>query len=165
MIDASPPSDTIGASREQVLRPSRWRYGRFLLVSLVFVAIGALMIRTGAPMGWFVTAVFGLGAMGFSVLMLPGASYLRLDPHGFTICSFYRRRHIKWSDVAEFGIAAIGHGVTVGFNYIPGYRRRAAARALAVAISGFEAAVPDSYGMTAKDVAALMIRLRDRATA
>jgi hypothetical protein len=156
MTDAPIPPDTTGPTLEQILRPSGWRYWGFLLIALIFVLIGGFMIRAGAPMGWLVTGSFGLGTAGLSFLTLPGASYLRLDPQGFTICTFYRKHPIRWSDVAGFGIATTGLNETVGFDYVPGYRRRAHGRALAVAISGFEAALPSTYGMTAKELAALL---------
>jgi len=86
------------------------------------------MIREGDLGGWLVAAVFGAFALTGLVLILPGATYLRLTPEGFTICSLYRKSFIRWTDVQDFRVVLIGRSKMVGFDYAPHYTRTARLR-------------------------------------
>ena len=67
-------------------------------------------------------------------------------------------------DVAGFRAGRIGLNKMVLFSYAPSYTRSAKARALASALTGTEAALPDTYGYTAEALAALLNDWRARAT-
>lgn len=149
---------------ELTLRPSRWRLLLLLLFSASFTGIGALMIQDGDQRGWFVLSAFGIGTVvALLILVAPGASYLRLAPEGFTICSLFRRSTTRWSEVTEFGLATIGMRTLVGFDYAPGFQRSPRLRRLSAAISGNEGALPDTYGLRALELALVMTRYRKRA--
>ena len=145
---AAPPPDL-------VLRPNRLWGAVYLLTCLGFAAIGGFMIAEGQGAGWFVAGFFGLGVAVFSIGLLPGASYLRLSAEGFTLCSLYRRRDFAWGDVGPFFPGVISGRKMVLFDFADSaYRPRW--RAVARALSGAEDALPDTYGMTAGELAALM---------
>lgn len=150
------------------LRPSRLKWIALLLVSIAFVA-GCLFLR-GDP-GWngiedWVTLVFfalcGLVAL---VSLMPGASYLRLDARGFETRTLYRSHRTEWADVAEVGIICMppARKQMVGWNYRPGRGKPSRLRKFNLDNFGFEAALPDTYGMKASDLVALLELLRARA--
>jgi hypothetical protein len=88
---------------ERVLRPNRWKVLGLLAVSLGFTATGVGMAADGLWMGWLAAGFFGLGAVVFTVQLLPGSAYLRLGPDGFVVCSLFRSSACRWSDLARFG--------------------------------------------------------------
>ncbi len=138
------------------LRPSRPRGFGYLVMSAAFCAGGAAMVSSGIAAGWYVTAVFGVGVLVFLAMLLPGASFLRLDSKGFVMRSLYRETRYAWADVAGFGVAIAGVRRMVGFNFSPGYERSGKGRRLSKALSGWEAALPDNYGLRLERLAALM---------
>lgn len=73
-----------------VLRPRRFRWPAYFLIGLGFTVGGGLMIWDGDWQGWFVAGFFGLCTVVSAILMLPGASYLRLTAEGFTQSSEFR---------------------------------------------------------------------------
>lgn len=152
------PSSTL------LLRPRRAKWLLLLVASLAFTVVGGLMIRDGEAKGWFVAAVFGLSTLVAGGLLLPGSAYLRLTPDGFEMRSLFRSSRTRWADVAGFRAGRIGLNKLVLFSYVPSYTRSATARALASALTGTEAALPDTYGYTAEALAELLDDWRARAT-
>lgn len=129
------------------LRPRRVRTILFLLVCLGFALIGGLMIRDGDGRGYFVGGLFALGVPVFALQLHPRAAYLRLDESGFTFCSLFRAQTVRWADVADFGVINVGAGRLVAWNFVPGHPRTGHGRAISQAIGGYEAALPDTYGL------------------
>jgi hypothetical protein len=150
-------------SCERVLRPNRWKVLVLLAVSLVFTAIGVGMAADGRWMGWVAVGFFGLGVVVFTVQLLPGSASLRLGPDGFVICSLFRPSTCRWSDVARFGVGTVGPKRMVVFDFAPNARGSVALRRLATALSGWEGALPDCYGMSAEELAALLNAYKEAA--
>jgi hypothetical protein len=139
-------------------KPTKW-----LLVaggSLAFVLIGIWMVRSGEMFGWLGIVFFGLCLSVSLIGMLPTASYLRLTPEGFTICSLFRAQTIRWDDVAGFGVGRIFTNKMVMFNYVESYQSSPKLRSFNTELTGFEAAIPDSYGLRHEDLADLLNRYR-----
>lgn len=128
------------------------------LACLAFVAVGAWMIGDGEPMGWLVAGVFGLGAAILLASALPGANFLRLTDEGFEARTLFRTWRFRWADVAGFGVGAAGGQVLVMFDLAPAYLERHPSRLVPVsrALSGFDAGLPQTYGLKAEALAALM---------
>jgi hypothetical protein len=81
-------------------------------------------------------------------------------PGGFTICNLFRPGRLRWRDVRDFRPRS-NPGVTfVGFDFTgaPAPLGRFAARSL----SWVERGLPDTYGLDAEELAALLIVWRDR---
>lgn len=98
---------------------------------------------------WVGIVFFGFGVLLGIVRLLPGASYLRMDPTGFTYCVAFYPQRVAWSDVSEFGVVAkdATHAYsTVGFNYVPGFTKNQAGRELAKSANGWEGALPGARG-------------------
>lgn len=149
---------------EIVLRPSNPKTLLYLAICLVFTAIGVLAVRTDGPVvGCLCLIVFGSGAVVFVIQLLPGASYLRLSPDGFTYCSLFRTwPKILWRDVSEFRTAYVSAGavlVVYDSNSTSKPTLRKINRVLVGATDGLSAS---SYGLKPEELAELMNAWRAR---
>ncbi len=113
-------------------------------------------------LGWAEILFFGTGAIVFCLLLLPGSAYLKLDPAGFTFCSLFRPHFIPWSEVESFAVGDVGPRRLVVFNFSESHHGQKNLRKVAAAISGYEAALPDTYRLQAAELAALMNDWRQR---
>jgi hypothetical protein len=139
-----------------------------MTVSASLVAGGALTVQEGHPIGWAGWAAiffFGSGVIVFCLLLLPGSAYLKLDPAGFTVCSLFRVHSTRWYEVDSFEVGTIAGRKLVVFNFSNLHRGQDFARALASSISGHEGALPETYGLSAEELAAMMNDWRQRAGA
>ena len=144
------------------LRPSRLRAVLLLLACLGFTVLGVFMGRHGDWLGYLIGGLFALG-VPISVLQFhPRAAYLLLNEEGFTFCSLFRAQSVRWADVQEFGVIAVNSFRMVAWNFVPGHPRTGRARMLSQAVSGFEAALPDVYGLKPKELVHLLDALRQR---
>jgi hypothetical protein len=147
-----------------MLRPSPWKWLMVTLGGLGFV-IGEVFVMSHDASGaswtdWATIVFFGLVAIVGLINLIPGASYLRLDAQGFEMRSLYRGHTTAWSDVTGVGIMQVGTRKLVGWNFIAGYERQSRLRKINTSIAGFEAALPDTYGMSAQALADLMESIR-----
>ncbi len=142
------------------LRSSPWKHLKLMVVSAGFVTMGGFLVARGQAFGWLCIAFFGLGVVVAIVTMLPGASYLELRRDGFEFSSLYRKWFQRWSDVEEFFPQRIATNVMVCWNFAPGYVGQLRGRRVSAGLAGVEAALPDTYGMPAAELAALMNRWR-----
>ena len=149
-----------------VLRPAKTKTVFLLTISLAFTVIGAYAIGAGKGIvGWFVGVFFGVCSAAFAIHLWPGASYLQLLPEGFVACSLFRRWPlIRWDSVSEFHVApAPGSGMRmVVFSRDSSRHPRLAA--INRSLVGATDALPDTYGRTPDELAALMNEWRLRAS-
>ena len=134
-----------------------------LIICGLFTALGVRMVPNAGAEAWFVLMVFGLGAIIGGVMLLPGAGMLRLDRDGFETTSLFRRHGFLWQAVKGFEAIRISHSMTkmVVYDDI-----NLSGRTLAkfnAAIAGRNAGLPDTYGLSAADLADVMTRWRERA--
>jgi hypothetical protein len=142
------------------LRPSRKKAATLFLVSLLFVVGGIWMVRDGQMMGYLCGGFFALGLPIFALQFHPKAAYLRLEPDGFTFCSLFRAHTVRWAVVREFAVIGIGPNRMVAWNFTSDYPATGSGRAISKSLSGYEAALPDTYGMKPQELVELMERLR-----
>jgi hypothetical protein len=97
------------------------------------------------------------------MMLLPGAGGLTLDRNGFQVTSLFRSSSSRWQDVSGFEPASIPPSLQklVVYDDVNVAGRKIAN--LNVALIGRNAALPDTYGLTADDLARLMMTWRDRA--
>lgn len=145
------------------LRPSLRQWWWVFLVCAAGAVTGFVMVRDGETWGWPVLVFFGIGFWVPLLLLWPRAAYLRLTQHGFEYKTLWRRRYHRWADIAAFGVARISGNDMVVWQWAPGVQPPAGTR-LSVALTGVEAALGDTYGMKAEQLAALMEEWRARAT-
>jgi hypothetical protein len=147
---------------ELTLRPKRFKYLLFAFLSAAFAIVGALMVRDGERFGWVEILFFATAAIVFCLLLFPGSAYLKLDPAGFTFCSLFRSHFSPWSEVESFAVGSVGPRRLVVFNFSASHHGQKNLRKLSAAISGYEAALPDTYRLKAAELAALMNNWRER---
>jgi len=145
-----------------LLRPSRRKSLLLLAIGVAFTASGVMLVRDGKTTGWFVLIFFGPCTVIFIGLLLPNAAYLRLTPEGFEVRSLFRTFRQRWSDVASFHASRVGLNAMVMIRFAPSYKRQPTARAISTALTGGEGGLPDTYGHSAKDLAALLNAWRAR---
>jgi hypothetical protein len=141
--------------------PNKSKIIRLLFISCAFVGGGVLMICDRQMMGWLAVVFFGLGVPIFIIQLFPNSSFLTVSDEGIEFCSLFRKSKLKWSDIAEFGVFSIrNHGLTVrkiiGINFSATYTLASKGRAVAKALSGFEGALPDTYGLQAEELVELL---------
>jgi hypothetical protein len=153
----------------RVLHSSRLRTAGLLALSLLFAAGGVLMVLAQAPWGW---AVLGLGVAGLvgTVYLLLHPNRLELTARGLTTVTLGRRWSADWSQCGEFRtwrndltidptVLSPGTTMVVFDCTAPGVRGRVANDLL----SDSDAVLPETYGMRASDLAALLNAYRETA--
>ena len=139
------------------LKPSPWRLLLLLSISASFVVLGTFLISEGELVGgWFCAGFFGLGVLIAIVSLLPGSSYLDISSAGMEIRSLYRKWFVRWTDVQEFYPVVISNRKMVAWDYSPTYTAQSMGRKISRGVSGVEAALPDTYGMSAESLATLL---------
>lgn len=143
-----------------ILRPSPWKWAGVGAVCTAFTVIGGLMVRSGEAIGWLCLVPFGVGVLVSVASVLPNATYLKLDPEGFTMCSMYRSHTFRWEDVSGFEVGSVFSNKMVLFNFEPSYTRTPGLRSLNVGLVGFEAGLPGSYGLKHEELADLLNKFK-----
>lgn len=135
------------------LRPSIIKTLLLFLISVVFLAIGFWMIQKHELAGWLGVFFFGICTCVSIIILVPNSTYLKLSDEGFEICALYRKSFTKWNEVDCFTVRYIGKSKYVVFNYTDKSRKRART---SQALAGYDAALPDSFGMKVEELADLM---------
>jgi len=136
--------------------PNRAKWMVAVLACGIMTTAGVWIIGDGQWLGLIPTAFFGLGLVVSLVLLLPNSSFLELDDDGFLFRNLFRDSRFSWADIGGFEARRLSMRKFVTFNFAHGYTASRHARALARTVSGAEAALPDTYGMSAEDLADLM---------
>jgi hypothetical protein len=145
------------------LYPSRKKWLLVFAGSALFAVGGAWMIRSGDGRGWLGVIFFGLGALVAAVQLLPGAGALMLDRDGFEVASLFRRHRTRWQDAAGFIAARLPRARQKMVAYDDATLGTTSLTKFNVSVIGRNAALPDTYGFSADDLAQLMARWRERA--
>ena len=138
----------------------------FLLiaVSALFVVAGIWIGMEKRDLTHYIMAGFtslcALSLVVFCVQLHPRASYLTLKKNGFLFCSLFRSHEVRWDDVEFFDVLKIGGTKMVVWNYVPEFSEQIRSRRAAAALTGCEAALPDTYGFKAEDLAELMNQMK-----
>jgi hypothetical protein len=145
------------------LYPSRKKWLLVLAGSALFAVGGFWMIKTGDARGWLVLIFFGLAAAVAAVAMLPGAGALTLDAQGFEATNLFRRHRTRWQDTTGFQAARIPPARQMWVVYDDITQNKKSIAKFNIGIVGRNAALPDTYGLSADDLAQLMAQWRGRA--
>jgi len=133
-----------------------------LLGSAAFVVAGFFVLPTHPVAAYQGIVFFGLGVLVAVIQLLPNSSYLELDERGFTTCTMFRKSFVRWDDVAEFVPYTLGARTRkrVAFRYAATYQPHATSRKFLRTLAGVDGALPDTYGRSAEDLAALLNGVR-----
>ncbi len=116
----------------------------------------------------FLIAFFAVGAAASFMMLLPGSAYLLLTPGGFTARTIFKSRTFRWAEIEAFDVMAFRGAKLVVFTFSPQGKLRVVEsrwRKLNQAIGGGDDNLPDTYGMSAEALAALMNKWKSNATA
>lgn len=123
---------------------------------------------------WAGIALCGVGVFGAVTALQPATFYLRLNQMGFTCRSVFRRQTYTWGEVESFGVTVVADlagrrrrpsgGKFVGYNFSKAGERNLvpAERRVYRNLCGFDALLPDTYGMAAEELAGLMSEWKQR---
>jgi len=145
------------------LYPSRRKWLLIFAISALFTAGGTWMITSGDASGWFVVIFFGLGLIVAALAMLPGAGALMLDSDGFGVTNLFRHHRTHWQDTSGFAAARIPPARQPMVVYDDTTQSAKSLARINIAIVGRNAGLPDTYGLSAADLAQLMTQWRERA--
>lgn len=143
---------------ETTLYPRRLKWVRVALGSSVFV-IGAWWVPEPL-LHWAMISFFGLGVLISLLQLVPGSSYLRVSAKGMEFCTLFRPHVARWETLATFGVYRQGGTDFVGYN-LNDQGPRTGARRASLDLVGFEAGLPDTYGVAAPELAAWLAACRD----
>lgn len=154
-----------------VLRPSRTVRVVIIVVAASFLAM--LLFLPGDPgrpsesvMRWVFGVVVGLMMLGALVAMLPGSSALELRRDGFTTVQMFRRTTTLWTQTGGFRVGKIRvRSPPFVLVDLSGPAAERPSARIAAVVSGAHSALPETYGLTAAELAWLMNEMRDRALA
>jgi hypothetical protein len=145
------------------LHASKAKMLGLVAISAVFVVIGIYMSPKEPVMGLLCAGFFGLCGIVGVLGLIPGGSYLLIERDGFTTSSLFRKHSYQWRDVGAFGVQRISRNKMVCWNFAPSYSGPKRGASISKTLTGIEAALPDTYGKKAEDLAELMNELRQRA--
>ncbi len=146
------------------LYPSRSKYILFFAASLCFVALGlSVLVKVdNSATSWFCLWFFAACAVVFGIYLLPGSVSLTLDADGFQIRHFYFVRTALWQNVTNLDVYCVPFSPTKLVVYIDTQLNGWRHGRWVITSMGFNAILPDTYGMSADDLAALMAQWRAR---
>jgi hypothetical protein len=143
--------------------PSRKKWLLVFAISIAFTAGGTWMIASCDASGWFVLVFFGLGAIVAAAALLPGAGALMLDSDGFEVTNLFRHHRSHWQDTGGFLAARIPPARHLMVVYDDATQSAKNLAKINTAIVGRNAGLPDTYGLSADDLARLMAQWCERA--
>lgn len=138
----------------ELLRPSPWKMLALLAISAGFVWLAVVIADRSPLMAWLCGGFFALCALVALVSLLPGANHLRLDAGGLELRSLFRVTRWAWRDVVRFGPTRVGLHAMVGVDFADHVDAAARLRSVNRGLTGFDGALPDTYGLRASALAA-----------
>ena len=158
-----------GGLEPRVLRSSRLRTTLLLIVSVFALGIGVAAVAGGEKNGWLIVAVGALLTI-FMCLLLLRPQRLELDEKGLTTVNpLGKRWSVEWRECGTFRTAypvALGSSTHTSAQVVFECEEseRSLARSLIThMVAGGSASLPDTYGMSAKNLATLLNRYREAA--
>lgn len=176
-----PAVDAPGSTRVQALlarfptsvtlQASRLKFLGVFAVSGLLLGLCVYMLQHGrlSPSGevkaWIGIALFGVGVMTSLVMLAPGAGRLTLDQNGFERVTLFLRFRTSWNCVDNFTVCEMSVRRGRRMQFVGYTDRELPANNTSQQLTGRNAALPDSYGLSHDDLASLMGRWRTRALA
>ncbi len=147
-----------------MLRASPAKWLLVLLGAAAFTAGGVWMVETNSRNGWLVLVFFGLcTVMSVAQLLIPGR--LVLDAEGLEIRNLGRTTRHAWTDVEAFGVWKYRASQLVSLSLRPGAPERPRLAFVNRLLGARDGTLPDTYGMEAEELAALLESWRQQASA
>ena len=151
----------VAAATEQVMAepielfPSRTKWWVMIIGGGAFAA-GILVNFSGSTVAMSIAALTGCFAAVGAIMLLPGANALRLDAQEFQVVHFFASKRFRWSEVSDFGVCSLGQSGDVVAFKASAARLNMWEKVNGALLGDRNAYLPDTYGMTAEDLAHLM---------
>lgn len=155
-------SNTMPETTKILYIPKKKKLGVFITSTIcLFILVNIRDSGTDDELMMIISIIFfGLGVLVSAILILPHSAYLKLTPEGFEVCSLFRKSFTKWDDIEKFLIYKNPTSPTtmVGLLFDKNYEQQETSRGIAKSLTGgeVEGALPDTYGMSAKNLTILM---------
>lgn len=134
------------------LPPSRARWVFVVVFSIIIVSVNVFVLATqNAPALGILAAIFTITGIASGAQLIPGSAGLWLDRRGFTFRMFWYDRRREWKEITPILSSQVGLLQMVGYNRAsdkPNQPREV---------------LPDTYGISANELADLMNHWRDTA--
>lgn len=134
------------------LPPSRARWVFTVVLSAIIVGVNFFVATAhGAPVLGILAAIFAVTGLASGAQLVPGSAGLWLDRKGFTFRMFWYDRRREWKEITPILSSQVGLLQMVGYNRAgdaPNKPREV---------------LPDTYGISANELAELMNHWRDTA--
>jgi hypothetical protein len=148
--------------RELVLRASRRKWLAILVACVVSTFAGFHMVVGGAWVGLFLLGFFGFGTV-VAVATIIRPTQLRIDSDGVTLVQPWRRTRYDFKGCSEFRIWRSGYGSSmVVFDDQSADRAPGVLSILNDKLSGSNSWFPNTFGVSARELAALLNDRRQR---
>ena len=122
--------------------------------SVIWLAFGGYLFAVSHSAVALILALVGLtGAVVYGLALIPGGSYLEAGPSGLAVSASFRRRAHAWSEIEGFSVRHLSRKKKmVRYRLAP---RTGETRAR-------EELLPDTYGLSAEELAERLNDLRRR---
>ncbi len=152
----------IDQSAPRILTPKKTRYIVLACIFGPLALLGLLLVIGELWYGWLFFAVFGIAMVACILSTIPAMVHLRLDAGGFAMRSMGKRKRWRWDEVEPFFADYLDRSEVVAFNYADRENRGLIVHA-AGKIRGYDEFLPESYGMSVKELVDLLNQWRDAA--
>jgi hypothetical protein len=143
------------------LHASRRKWLAILAGCVVATFAGFSMLMDSEWIGLFVLSFFGFGTVvALAAIIRP--TQLLIDPDGMTLVQPWRRRRYDFNDCSEFRTWRGYHTAMVVFDHRSPDRDAGLLSILNEQVSGSNSWLPNTFGVSAPDMAALLNARRQR---
>lgn len=131
------------------LRPGKLKNIILILISIGFICMGITLIERNLWIAILTIFLFGISLIVFSINLIPNTSYLKIDERGLEMKNLFRTTFIPWQVISGFTTKQIFINKLVMFDIDEEFLKLSK-------IKSKQGAFPDTYGMSAKKLAALL---------
>lgn len=131
------------------LRPGKLKNIILILISIAFICMGISLMEKNIWAAILIIFLFGISLIIFFINLIPNTSYLKINERGLEMKTLSRTTFIPWQAVSNFTTKQIFLNRLVTFDIDEKYLENSK-------IKSKKGAFPDTYGMSAKKLAALL---------
>jgi len=131
------------------LRPGKLKNTILILISIAFICMGISLMERNLWAAILIIFLFSISLIIFFINLIPNTSYLKIDNRGLEMKTLFRTTFIPWQVVSGFTTKQIFLNRLVTFDIDEKYLGNSK-------IKSKKGAFPDTYGMSAKKLAALL---------
>lgn len=131
------------------LRPGKLKNIILILISIAFICMGITLMERNLWAAILIIFLFSISLIIFSIHLIPNISYLKIDERGLEVKNLSRITFIPWQVVSGFTTKQIFLNKVVMFDIDERFLEQSK-------VKSKQGAFPDTYGMSAKKLAALL---------